>query len=132
MNGECPVRTTNKHLNKFRGADYKFKSCAEVHVTEAVVEPVNRMCLNGGEWKNESGCACKTRTSGKFCQYKGLSLSNFSMLMTFSDDCERDADCLNTGKCLADGIYPNKKTCFCNYGYFGPTCQEGGWIDIKI
>lgn len=25
---------------------------------------------------------------------------------------------------MADGIFPNKKSCFCQYGYFGPTCKE--------
>ncbi|KAI6175877.1 DOMON domain-containing protein [Aphelenchoides bicaudatus] len=105
------------------GPSYKFRSCAEIHIVDGIAEPDNRMC-NGGEWK-DGQCLCQPRSSGKFCQYKGNKLlKQIKELMCFKMTVNEMQIVLMAGKCMADGIYPNKKSCFCAYGYFGKDCKE--------
>ncbi|KAI6200373.1 hypothetical protein M3Y96_00726900 [Aphelenchoides besseyi] len=90
------------------GKQYKFRSCAQVHVVQSFPNDMLR-CSNKGIWKDER-CECRSGYNGEFCQYKG--------------DCTVDEDCENDGKCLKDSITPNKYSCYCSYGYFGSKCQE--------
>ncbi|KAI6214090.1 hypothetical protein M3Y94_00227600 [Aphelenchoides besseyi] len=90
------------------GKNYKFRSCAQVHIVQDFSNDMLR-CSNKGIWKEER-CECRSGYNGEFCQYKG--------------DCTVDEDCENDGRCLKDSISPNKYSCYCSYGYFGSKCQE--------
>ncbi|CAD5226256.1 unnamed protein product [Bursaphelenchus xylophilus] len=91
------------------GPSYKFKSCAEVHVVE--IDPSQgKDCMGRGKRDDTGYCECNKGYSGDLCQYQ--------------NDCDGDKDCWNGGRCIANGIFPNKKSCFCQYGWHGKDCRD--------
>nr|CAD2189886.1 unnamed protein product [Meloidogyne enterolobii] len=85
------------------------RSCAEVDISDTA--PMN--CFGNGIWedKGSSGiCQCSHGFSGQYCQYK--------------DDCADDLECGPNGKCVADAIRQDHKSCFCQFGFFGTNCER--------
>nr|CAD2190822.1 unnamed protein product [Meloidogyne enterolobii] len=85
------------------------RSCAEVDISDTA--PMN--CFGNGIWedKGSSGiCQCSHGFSGQYCQYK--------------DDCADDLECGPNGKCVANAIRQDHKSCFCQFGFFGTNCER--------
>lgn len=111
---QCSIRLTRQALEW--GSKYRFQSCADIEIVPR--KDYTNKCSRNGSPKSGGTCNCKPTYYGDQCQYK--------------NDCDDDAGCNNHGQCLEHfGTALPKKSCYCEPGYFGLTCERESALKVK-